>query len=215
VPAVAPGTVQDGPDYVNGWGLLNVQAAAQKVITRNPQLILQPSGCSTNVTFVQLPFNSPLPVGGNPASLGLVGCPASIWDWVGYINVPGGTTQLTVSIAWDDQPSPPPGLGATAALLVNDLDLVVTPGTGMGGAFTPTGPHNYSWRLDPACPYLQAVPVAVNTFSPATFADKRNNVEQVVVNAPAAGQWRVVVQSIGLAAPQPFGIVISMPPSVP
>jgi hypothetical protein len=215
VPPFAPGTVQDGPDYVNGWGLLNVQAAAQKVITRNPQLTLQPSGCATNVTFLQLPFNSPLPVGGNPAALGLVGCPASIWDWVGYINVPAATTQLKVTIAWDDQPSPPPAAGATAPLLVNDLDLVVTPGTGMGGAFTPTGPHNYSWRLDPGCPYLQAVPVAVNTFSPATFADKRNNVEQVVINAPAAGQWRVVVQSIGLAAPQPFGIVISMPPSVP
>jgi hypothetical protein len=35
----------------------------------------------------------------------------------------------------------------------------------------------------------------------------------VVVNAPVAGTWRIVVQSIGVATPQPFAIVISTPPS--
>jgi hypothetical protein len=214
VPAVAPGTVQDGPDYANGWGLLNIQAAANKVTARNPQVILQPSGCPANVTFPQLPFNSPLAVGGDPASIGIAGCStASIWDWVGYVNVPAGTTQLKVTIAHDDPASPPPGAGATASLLANDLDLVVTPYSGVGGS--PTGAHNYSWRLDPACPYLQAVPVAVNAWDPATYADHRNNVEQVIINAPAAGTWRVVVQSIGVATPQPFAIVISMPPTNP
>lgn len=214
VPAVAPGVVQDGPDYVNGWGLVNIQAAADKVAARNPQVVLQPSGCPANVTFPQLPFNSPLAVGGDPASIGIAGCStASIWDWVGYVNVPAGTTQLKVTIAHDDPASPPPGAGATASLLANDLDLVVTPYSGVGG--TPTGLHHYSWRLDPACPYLQAVPVAVPTFNPATYADHRNNVEQVVVAAPTAGTWRIVVQSIGVATPQPFAIVISMPPSNP
>jgi Subtilase family/Thrombospondin type 3 repeat len=214
VPAVAAGVVQDGPDYVNGWGLTDLQAAANKVTARNPQVTLQPSGCPNNVVFAQMPFNSPLGVGGDPASIGITGCStASIWDWVGYITVPAGTTQLKVTIAWDDPASPPPGAGATASLLANDLDLVVTPYSAIGG--TPTGLHNYSWRLDPACPYLQAVPVAVNSFSPATFADHRNNVEQVVVNAPAAGTWRIVVQSIGVATPQPFAIVISTPPSNP
>jgi hypothetical protein len=214
VPAVAPGTVQDGPDYANGWGLLNIQAAANKVTARNPQVILQPSGCPANVTFPQLPFNSPLAVGGDPASIGIAGCStASIWDWVGYVNVPAGTTQLKVTIAHDDPASPPPGAGATASLLANDLDLVVTPYSGVGGS--PTGAHTYSGRLDPACPYLQAVPVAVNAWDPATYADHRNNVEQVIINAPAAGTWRVVVQSIGVATPQPFAIVISMPPTNP
>lgn len=214
VPAVAPATVQDGPDYVNGWGLLNIQAAADKVTARNPQVILQPSGCPANVTFPQLPFNSPLAVGGDPASIGIAGCStASIWDWVGYVTVPVGTTQLKVTIAHDDPASPPPGAGATASLLANDLDLVITPYSGVGGS--PIGPHNYSWRLDPACPYLQAVPVAVNTWDPATYADHRNNVEQVIVNAPVAGTWRIVVQSIGVATPQPFAIVISMPPTNP
>lgn len=214
VPAVTPGAVQDGPDYVNGWGLLNIQAAADKVTAGNPQVILRPSGCPASVTFPQLPFNSPLAVGGDPASIGIAGCStASIWDWVGYIDVPAGTTQLKVTIAHDDPASPPPGAGATASLLANDLDLIVTPYSGVGG--TPTGPHNYSWRLDPACPHLQAVPVAVNAWDPATYADHRNNVEQVVVNAPVAGTWRIVVQSIGVATPQPFAIAISMPPTNP
>ena len=216
IPAVAPGVVQDGPDYATGWGLIDAQAAAQKVITGNPALTLQPTSCPANVPFAQMPFNSPLPVGGDPDAIGIAGCGTdTIWDWVGYINVPGGTTQLKVTIAWDDPASPPPGAGATGSLLVNDLDLIVTPGAGMGGGFTPSGPHNYSWWLDPACPHLQAVPVSSNSFDPTTYADHRNNVEQVVVPNPAAGQWRIVVQSIGLAAAQPFAIVISTPPSVP
>lgn len=89
----------------------------------------------------------------------------------------------------------------------------MTPYSSVGGA--PTGPHNYSWRLDPACPYLQAVPVSAASFDPATYADRRNNVEQVVVDAPAPGTWRIAVQSVGLRAPQPFGIAISMPPTSP
>ncbi len=143
-----------------------------------------------------------------------MGCSTtSIWDWVGYIDVPAGTTQLKVTIAWDDPAVPPPAAGATAPLLANDLDLIVTPYSGIGGI--PTGAHNYSWRLDPACPYLQAVPVAVNTWDPATYADKRNTVEQVAVNAPVSGTWRIVVQSIGVATSQPFAIAISTPPSNP
>jgi hypothetical protein len=219
IPTVAPGTIQDGPDYVNGWGLLNIPAALNKVISRNPQLILQPSGCSSNLTLTQFPFNSPLAVGGNPAGLGLVGCPAAIWDFVGYINVPAGTTQLKVTIAWDDRETAViPNTNSTGSILVNDLDLIVTRGTGMGGSFVPQGPHNYTWWLDPACPYRQAAPVSSNSFNGATFADHRNNVEQVVINNPAAGQYRIVVQSVGgvvLAQPQPFSMVISMPPSAP
>jgi len=215
-PAVAPvPAVQDGPDYVNGWGLVNISAAASKVITGNPALTLQPSGCPAGVAYGQLPFNSPLAIGGNPATLGLIGCPAAIWDWVGYITVPAGTTQLRVTIAWDDVASVPPPAAATAPLLVHNLDLIVTPGTGMGGAFTPTGLNYYSWRLDPGCPHLQAVRPMVPVAS-AIYADNRNNVEQVIVDSPAAGGWRIVVQAAGLALPpQQFGIVISMPPTVP
>lgn len=216
VPAVAPGTVQDGPDYATGYGLVNLQAAADKVIAGNPSVTLRPSGCPNSVVLNPMPFNSPLALGGDPASVGIAGCStAAIWDWVGYVNVPAGTTQLKVTVAWNDPQTPPPAAGATASLLVNDVDLVVTPGNGMGGAFSPTGPHNYSWWLDPACPHRSAVPVAVNTWSPATYSDRRNTVEQVVVNNPATGQWRIVVQSVGTTGQQPFALMISMPPSNP
>jgi len=216
VPAVAAGTVQDGPDYVNGWGLVNIQAATQKVIDGNPQVTIMPSGCPNNRVYAQLPFNSPLNIGGNPAPLGIAGCSTtSIWDWVGYISVPAGTTQLRITIAWDDAASVPPGAGATTSLINNDLDLVVVPVAGIGGA--PTGPYNYSWWLDPACAYRPAARVAVNTWSPATYADHRNNVEQVIVDNPVAGTWKVIVNSPGTATAgvsQPFGIMISMPPSL-
>ncbi|MDJ0868022.1 MAG: kelch repeat-containing protein [Myxococcota bacterium] len=216
VPPVAPGVVQDGPDYVNGWGLVDLQAALTKITNGNPAVDIQPSGCPADAPFAALPFNSPLAAGGDPATIGIGGCStAAIWDWVGYLDVPAGTTQLKVTIAWDDPPSPAPGAGSTASLLNNDLDLIVTPGPGRGGAFTPTGPHNYSWWLDPACPHRQAVPVTSNSFSPATYSDQRNNVEQTIVNNPTPGQWRIVVQAIGLTSPQPFAILISMPPSVP
>lgn len=217
VPAVAAGTVQDGPDYVNGWGLADIQAAAQKVIDGNPQVTIRPSGCPNDRVYAALPLNSPLDIGGDPASLGIGGCStASIWDWVGYLTVPASTTQLKITIAWDDPSSAPPGAGATADLINNDLDLVVVPVTGIGGART--GPYNYSWWLDPACPYRPAARVAVNTWSPATYGDHRNNVEQVIVDNPSAGTWKVIVNSPGTASAgvsQPFAMMISMPPSLP
>jgi hypothetical protein len=212
-PAVNPGTVQDGPDYVNGWGLINVQAAAQKVIDGNPQVTIKPSGCPNDRVYAKLPFNSPLNIGGDPATLGIGGCStASIWDWVGYITVPAGTTQLKITIAWDDPASVPPGAGATADLINNDLDLVVVAPASVAG-----NRYNYSWWLDPTCPYRPAVPVTSANFDPTTYSDKRNNVEQVIVNNPAAGNWKVIVNSPGTASagvPQPFGIAISMPPSL-
>jgi hypothetical protein len=213
VPAVTPGTVQDGPDYVNGWGLVNTQAAAQKVINGNPAVTIKPSGCPNDRTYTPLPFNSPLSIGGDPAPLGIAGCSTtSIWDWVGYLDVPAGTTQLKVTIAWDDTPSAPPGT-AIADLINNDLDLVVVaPSTVAGNRY------NYSWWLDPACPYRPAVPVTSSNFDPTTYADKRNNVEQVVVNNPSSGQWKVIVNSPGTASAgvaQPFAIMISLPPTLP
>lgn len=217
-PEIAPGEVQDGPDYVNGWGLIDVPAALDKLAMGNPPVTLQPSGCPDNVLFDPFPFNSPLPLGGDPATLGLAGCSTdSIWDFVGYVEVPEGTTQLRVTVVWNDPPpASPPASFSDDPLLVNDVDLVVTRGEGRGAAFTPIGPHHYSWFLDPACPWLQAVPVTAGTFDPATYADHRNTVEQVIVEDPAPGQWRILVQSIGLATDsQPFALMISMPPFAP
>lgn len=213
IPAVTPGVVQDGPDYVNGWGLVNLPAALAKIQAGNPEVILQPSSCPNGVTYPSLPFNSTLPIGGDPASVGLMGCGSNtLWGWVGYIDVPLGTNQLKVTLAWDD-PQSVPGPNPMDPLLVNDLDLIVTRFSGVGGFST--GAPNFSWWLDPFCPYRPAVPVSVAGVSPALLADHRNNVEQVVVGTPGPGTWRIVVQSGALATPQTFAIMISTPPSVP
>ncbi len=120
------------------------------------------------------------------------------------------------TIAWNDKEAATPGVGSTTSLLINDLDLIVTPFTGVGGS--PTGPHNYGWYLDPFCPWMQALQVITTDWSPETYSDQRNTVEQVIVQAPTPGTYRIVVQGIGLdpsTPTQPFAIVVSMPPSIP
>jgi hypothetical protein len=209
VPAVTPGVVQDGPDYANGWGLVNLPSALQKLQLGNPAVTLRPSSCPNGVTYPSLPLNSTLPIGGDPASIGINGCGANaLWGWVGWLEVPPGTTELKVTIAWDDEEFPGFVPNSGTELLVNDLDLIVQ-------SFIPTGIPHYSWWLDPSCPYRQATRVAASGVA-ATHADHRNNVEQVVIDAPAAGTWTIRVQSATLPSPpQPFSILISMPPSVP
>ncbi|MBN1343477.1 MAG: S8 family serine peptidase [Phycisphaerae bacterium] len=96
-----------------------------------------------------------------------------------FVEVPAGATELKVTMAWDD----PPGAVNTTPELVNDLDLVaISP----GGASV-----HYPWTLDPG-----------NGDAPAirTQRDDRNNIEQVVVDAPAAGVWTIKV--IGYAVPE-------------
>ena len=73
-------------------------------------------------------------------------------------------------MAWDDYP----GAANTVPELVNDLDLVaIAPGAGA---------THYPWTLDPANPGNPAV---------RTQPDRRNNIVQVVVDAPAPGTWTI------------------------
>jgi subtilisin family serine protease len=88
--------------------------------------------------------------------------------------VPGGLKQLKLMLYWHDLEATP---GAQIAL-VNDLDLRLV---------SPAGDTILPWVLD-----TTATPAALNT--PATRGhDHVNNVEQVVVDTPAAGNWQVVV----------------------
>jgi predicted outer membrane repeat protein len=78
-------------------------------------------------------------------------------------------TELKVTLAWDDYPGTP----NVNPALVNDLDLVVT---------SPGGQRYYPWMLNPADPA-----------APATRdrEDHLNNIEQVYVENPEPGIWRV------------------------
>ncbi len=107
-------------------------------------------------------------------------------DRLYYIIVPVGTPSLKATLAWDD----PPGAANTIPELVNDLDLaVIAPDSGI---------VYYPWTLDPANPANPAV---------RAQADHVNNIEQVVVDAPAAGLWTIRVRGFAIAwGPQVFSL---------
>jgi hypothetical protein len=89
------------------------------------------------------------------------------------------------TLAWTDFPSTP----AASIHLINDLDLIVT------------GPGGTTWRG--------------NVFSGGQSAtggsaDRRNNLEQVLLSAPAAGAYTVTVRSFTVpTGPQPFALVVT------
>ena len=105
-----------------------------------------------------------------------------------YVNVPAGASELKATLAWDDHP----GTANVNPTLVNDLDLEV---------YDPSNNRYYPWTLDPSNPSAPAVQTTRNSL---------DNIEQVLVNNPVAGQWRVVVQGHTVPeGPQTFSICAS------
>lgn len=101
------------------------------------------------------------------------------------VDVASSSEPLVVTLAWDDAPAMP----GVASALVNDLDLVV---------YSPDGVQHFPWTLDPEVPYAPAV---------RTVADHVNNTEQVRVDSPAVGRWRVAVHGFHVPeGPQTFSI---------
>jgi subtilisin family serine protease len=156
-----------GPDYMFGWGLLNVSDAAQ-VITTNAY-----DGCEQIFT-------------------GTVNGGGGTWT---YTFESSGLVPVKATLAWSD-PAPaavnagvtnPPG----AAYLVNNLDLQITEGA---NTFRP-------WVLDPANPGNAAT----------TGVNNRDNVEQVLINSPAAGTYTITVTfANGVAADaQVFALILT------
>lgn len=97
---------------------------------------------------------------------------------------PGDTT-LKVTLAWDDVPGTP----NVNPVLVNDLDLRV---------FDANNTQYYPWTLDKTIPSQPAV---------RTQADHINNIEQVVINSPTPGAYRVEVYGYNVpSGPQPFSL---------
>ncbi|HEX3482551.1 MAG TPA: S8 family serine peptidase [Kofleriaceae bacterium] len=91
---------------------------------------------------------------------------------------------LRVTLAWTDFPSTP----AASVNLNNDLDLVVSgpSGTFLGNVF------------------------ASSQSTTGGTADRRNNVEQVAINAPAAGSYTITVRAFNVpSSAQPFALVAS------
>ena len=105
------------------------------------------------------------------------------------ITVPANTTQVRFMVYWSDAPAAP---GSSPAL-VNDLDLVVTdPGT---TTYRP-------WILN-----TTANATILNL--PATNGiDRLNNVEQVLINNPAAGTYNINIDGFNVpVGPQKYYVV--------
>ncbi len=105
------------------------------------------------------------------------------------ISVPAGTTQVRFMVYWSDVAATN---GADPAL-VNDLDLIVT---------DPSSTDLEPWILDPT-------PNAVTLDNPATTGpDHLNNVEQVLINNPAAGNYDVKITGFNVPmGPQEYYVV--------
>ena len=99
-----------------------------------------------------------------------------------------GDTELRVTLAWDDYPALP----MVSPVLVNDLDVRVID----AGMFV-----HYPWTLDPNNPAAPAVQVQ---------PDRRNNIEQVLIEAPTPGAYIVEIVGYNVPhGPQPFSLVAS------
>lgn len=98
--------------------------------------------------------------------------------------VPSGLQQVRIMLYWPDYPAAP----FSAAALVNNLDLTVTDASGI---------VHYPLILNPAPAHVQ---------DPAVEGvDNLNNIEQVVVNVPAGGNFQVHVAGTSVPyGPQPF-----------
>ncbi|MFL6199038.1 MAG: S8 family serine peptidase, partial [Thermoanaerobaculia bacterium] len=97
----------------------------------------------------------------------------------------GSGEALKTTLAWTDFPSTP----AASINLINDLDLTVT------------GPTGTIWRGNV---------FASGQSTTGGTADRRNTLEQVLLNAPAAGTYTVAVKAFNIpSGPQPFALVVT------
>jgi len=104
------------------------------------------------------------------------------------VSVAAGTSQLKVTLAWDDYPGTP----NVVPSLINDLDVVVR---------DPGGTQAFPWTLNPSSPGSAAV---------RTTRNSRDNIEQVLLSNPVAGTWTVDVVGFNVPqGPQPFSICAS------
>jgi subtilisin family serine protease len=101
------------------------------------------------------------------------------------LNVPAGTPEIRVTLAWDDQAA----ASWAPQTLVNDLDLRLV---------APSGQAHQPFVLNPAMP----------ASDPDHGTDNINVVEQVLVAGPEPGLWQVEVRGTRLAqGPQRYALV--------
>jgi hypothetical protein len=134
----------DGPDYMFGWGLLNIKNAAEIISENGKAALIQEEIYSPNTPYT-LTVKA---TGGKP---------------------------LVVTAVWTDPPgtSPSTSVDPTDVMLVNDLDMTVSDGITIW----------YPYVLD-----------GKNPSAAATTGDNDvDNVEQIVIDNPAAGSYTISI----------------------
>jgi hypothetical protein len=102
-------------------------------------------------------------------------------------SIPSGTAKIKVMLYWND----PEAMPYAATTLVNNLDLRVT---------TSDATVHYPLILDPTAANVNNVAVE--------GIDNRNNIEQVVINNPPAGNCTITVNGTGIPqGPQDYVVV--------
>ncbi|WP_245877828.1 S8 family serine peptidase [Spirosoma fluviale] len=155
-----------GPNYQQGWGLLNTEAAARVLVNQDMAHLILEKSLVTGGTFTQ----SVVAQGGEP---------------------------LVITLSWTDPEATASSLSSSSLnnrspKLINDLDLRVNSGQQINLPFIldPTRPEQAAKRGD----------------------NNRDNVEQVYIANPVAGQtYTLVVSHKGSMtySSQPFSVVIS------
>ncbi len=155
-----------GPDYRDGWGLVDALAAADLLDAhlQQPEAGLLTTGALLQEDTFQVHF------------------------------VSDGVSPLRATLCWTDPPGPIiTGMNDPTSVLVNDLDLRITG--------PDSGPVHYPYRMDPG-----------NPLDPATLGDNSvDNVEQVHIPAPPAGEYTLTVSHKGaLEGPsQSFSLIMT------
>lgn len=110
-------------------------------------------------------------------------------QWIKNINVPPGTAELKITLAWTDST----GQVNNSKALINDLDLEVTE-TGSGTVYRP-------WVLSTAA-HIDSL-----SKQPVRKRDSLNTAEQVTIQMPVAGNYQVKVTGTAVVnSPLPFHI---------
>lgn len=110
-----------------------------------------------------------------------------------------GSSSLKATIVWTDPPGalPAPGLDNPTPVLVNNLDLVI---------IGPDGTVYNPWTLNKDDPSAPAIRIQANNL---------DNVEQVLIDAPAAGTYTIRVGNrSGLVFNQAYSLLVSTDPEV-
>jgi hypothetical protein len=115
----------------------------------------------------------------------------------------GQMGQLKVTLVWDDPAwTPNAAPSPVTGILHNDLDLLL---------IAPDGTQHTPWILDPANPAAPATRSSIPAGSPVPGAarDRRNTVEQVVVDNAQPGTWTIRVTASSLALPPQSYVLVS------